>query len=248
MANTRTPTTTPASVTVAGQEVHLPVEVRSATMIGAQYLVDADAARRLVDPTGLRVVRRAGRTVCSVTAVQYADNDLGPYNEIAMALEVLPHDAGPGYRPSVQRMTTYIHRLPVNAAFTCAAGRDIWGFPKWIADISYLTRSATTEAVLLDEGRLVLALTVGRGGVPLPAQTSEMSCYSWRDGVLRRTPWTTTNRLAIARPGGAGLALGVGHPMAEELRSLGLPRRALFSITVGLLQASFGAAEVVTGA
>jgi hypothetical protein len=34
--------------------------------------------------------------------------------------------------------------------------------------------------------------------------------------------------------------------MADELASLGLPRRALFSSSAAQMQASFGAAEIVT--
>ncbi|CAN5849025.1 hypothetical protein BH24ACT3_BH24ACT3_09480 [soil metagenome] len=45
---------------------------------------------------------------------------------------------------------------------------------------------------------------------------------------------------------GASLQLGERHPMAVELRSLCLPRRALFSSTVGHLAATFADAQVVT--
>ena len=41
------------------------------------------------------------------------------------------------------------------------------------------------------------------------------------------------------RPGGATLVLG-DHPMADELRSLGLPKRALFSSSAARMPATFG--------
>jgi hypothetical protein len=69
--------------------------------------------------------------------------------------------------------------------------------------------------------------------------------YSWAEGVLRRTTWTTSAEGSGGRIGGATLVLG-DHPMADELRSLGLPRRALFSSSSAQMRASFDAAEVVT--
>jgi hypothetical protein len=69
--------------------------------------------------------------------------------------------------------------------------------------------------------------------------------YSLADGVLRRTAWTTSAEGTGGRIGGTTLILG-DHPMAHELRSLGLPRRALFSSSSRQMRASFAAAEVVT--
>jgi hypothetical protein len=231
---------------VQGQYVTVPVEVRSAKMVQASWLVPATAAQKLIDYSGLRIHRMAKTlAMCSVAAVQYTDNDLGPYNEIAVAFVVEPHDDEPAGSPMSGNVTTFIHKLPVNQSFTCDAGRDVWGFPKWVADITFTERGRRTEAVLIDDGEFVLSLSVGRSPVPMPTRAVEMSCYSYRDGVLRRTPWT--NRVSDARisPAGARLELGTRHTMATDLRSLGLPRRPIMSMSVGRLGATFGAAEVV---
>ena len=81
------------------------------------------------------------------------------------------------------------------------------------------------------------------GRLRLPSQAPPS--YSFADGVLRRTLWTTSSEGRAGRVGGASLVLG-DHPMADELRSLGLPRRALFSSSAARMQASFGGAEIVT--
>ena len=66
------------------------------------------------------------------------------------------------------------------------------------------------------------------------------------DGVLHRTPWTTRNELVTARIGGAELELGSQHPMAQELRSIGLPKAAFMSMTTGRMTATFGAATTLS--
>lgn len=232
---------------IAGREVPLPVHVRQAEQASATWSVDAGAAQAVIDGTGLQVVRnRRGRATASLALVDYQDNDLGAYHEVALAFVVRPHDAGPGYRADPRAPVTYIHRLPVDGEFTCAAGRGIWGFPKWVTDITWRRNRRGTDGVLIDDGRLVLATHVQPGWVPLPAQPLAMQCYSHLDGVLRRTPWTTTSHGARLRPGGATVVVGDGHPFADEVRSLGLHERApLFTVTVERMTAEFGAAEVI---
>lgn len=81
------------------------------------------------------------------------------------------------------------------------------------------------------------------GRLHLPSQAPPS--YSFADGVLRRTTWTTSSEGTAGRVGGASLVLG-DHPMAGELRSLGLPKRALFSSSAAQMRASFAGAEIVT--
>jgi hypothetical protein len=68
--------------------------------------------------------------------------------------------------------------------------------------------------------------------------------YTYLDGVLRETQWKTSGR-ARARLGGGRLELG-SHPIAKELRALGLPKRAFAVQTVPEMRATFGAATVIS--
>jgi hypothetical protein len=244
-----------------GRTIGLPVEVRRAGQWGAQYLVPAAAAQRIVGPSGLEVTGPVpGRALVALAVCRYDDTDLDPYHEVAVSFVVRPHDAPP--RPTQAQRTrefftgaigAYIHRLPVDQAFTCAAGRDIWGFPKWVTSIDIDeppptgSRAGTGTTVrLVDDGTHVLTLTVAAGG-PLHLPTQAPPSYSFADGVLRRTLWTSSSEGTAGRIGGATLVLG-HHPMADELRSLGLPKRALFTSSAASMRASFGAAEIVTAA
>ncbi len=221
------------SVTVLGREVALPVEVRQASAAMATFLVDADAVRRLIEPSGLRPTRLPlGRALCIIATVLYVDNDLGAYNEVAVAFPVSAGEHGPA--------GAYIHQLPVNETFTLAAGRDIWGFPKWLADID-LTIGRRGRCELSVEGERILSLDVRPRPIPLPSRPTTMSAYADADGTLRRTPFWTHARGTRAGPGGARLDLGHTHPMARELRALGLPKRPLMSSIVSTMQSRFDA-------
>lgn len=221
---------------VQGREIAMPVEVRDARVAAATWLVPAGPARRLVAGTGLEPAAKLGRAILSLAFIEYRDGDLGEYNEIAVALVCRPESGGPA--------APYIHRLPVNQGFTLEAGVSIWGFPKWMteSDISW-TPSSRVE--LRDDGQYVLSCEVKPGWIPLPARPTSMNTYSFRDGVLRRTRWETSNHGGRARPGGARLRLGRAHPMAAELASLGLPKRAFMTTTVARMQARFHEPEIL---
>jgi len=236
--------------------VRLPVEVRDATAAVAFYLVSAAAAQRLIDASGLRIAQTLpGRAICTIGAMNYKDGDLGQYHEVAVSFFVRERGARTvpigGTLLGLVRGTlgAYIHQLPVDGEFTCEAGQTIWGFPKFMAGISLAREGDAETSVLTIDGKHVLTQRVRAGPSPEPGRREGRSLgsrrqvsYAWRDGVLYRTPSVMSGEGVAARLGGATLELGT-HPMAEELRSLGLPKRALFSTYIGRMRAVFSAAE-----
>lgn len=230
--------TTIDHVEVLGQRVGLPVEVRTARAAAATFLVRHDAAARLMTGTGLEAKRLpGGRALCIIAAVQYIDSDLGGYHEVAMCLAVGGSRAAP---PGA-----YIHQLPVDGDFTCAAGRSVWGFPKWIAQIDIRVDERGLRCHLSHDGDMILDLEVRPRPLPLPSKPAEMSAYARLDGTTRRTPFTSQATGVRGGPLGATLAVGDRHPMAQDLRSLGLPKRAVMSSLIGNMAATFGAPEAL---
>lgn len=226
----------------------MPVEVRDATMCSAMYLVRADAARAVIAYSGLDVTEvLPGRAVCTLAFIRYRDSDLDAYNEFGVVFLVRPPDAGPppsrGLLSGLRDMRragfgAFVHWLPVDQGFTLEAGRNIWGFPKEMADVDLRLGSSYKRCVLRKDGRLVLDLLI-RPGLPMPGGgLPPVDAYSHRDGVTRRTPWTMRPHGVRSRPGGGLIRLG-NHPIAKELSELGLPKRALMTTSIAHLTMSF---------
>jgi hypothetical protein len=232
------------SYAVEGRRVALPVEVRDARCGSASFLVPAAAARRLMAQPALELAEPfPGRALLSIAGIEYRDNDLGTYNELAIAFLVRQGDRRP--LPLIGttldfmrgRLAAYIHRLPVTTAFSCAAGRDIWGFPKFVADVAFTDEQNRRTCTLKVDGDLVLSLTLRRGGR-----------FRFRDARLdavavhglQRTPFVSSGTGVGFRLGGATLTLGT-HSLADELRALGLPRRALTTSWIEHMRATFHA-------
>lgn len=231
----------------------MPVEIRTATAFMAMYSVPAAAAQRLVDHTGLEILQyRPGRGLCGLVFVDYIDGDLGPYNEFGVTFMVRNHrhHGAPSVLSDLRSLArgdagALIHHLPVDGEFTLAAGRGIWGFPKILADFKADHVSSVRRGRVSQDGRLIVDLAV-KQGVPTPGggANSSLEAYAHIDGITRHTAWDMNPSGVRSRIGGAELRLG-DHPIADDLRSLGLPRRALLTTTIPDLRMTFGDASVV---
>ncbi|MGH7858546.1 MAG: acetoacetate decarboxylase family protein [Candidatus Binatia bacterium] len=226
---------------VQGREVRLPVEVRDASSAFATFVVDAPAVRKLWTHPRLRLVELfPGRALCSIAVIDYRDNDLGRYDEIAIAF--LVREAGGRAVPVIdffrRGVGAYIHHLPVTTSFSRDAGFGIWGYPKVVGEIEIEDRDGRRTGALRLDGRHVLTLSAPARG-RFRFREAPLDSFALRDGALWKTPFTSSGESVGFRLGGATLVFG-DHPIAEELRSIGLPRRALTSGWVGRMSARFG--------
>jgi hypothetical protein len=237
----------PKRYEIQGRAVTLPVEVRDASAAVATYLVPAEAAQRLLGTDAFEVARvLPGRALLSLAAIDYRDNDLGDYDEVSIAFFARPRGAARGL-PWLGAwldfargaLPTFIQRLPVNQAFTCEAGRTIWGFPKTVEEIAIDRPRGAVRCTLRMDGEHVLTLTAPRGGRRrLPER--ELTTLSVLEGVPHATRAVQSAEGVGFFARGVRLELGT-HPVADELRALGLPRRALFAMWAERLRARFDA-------
>ena len=212
---------------IHGQDVALPVEVRDAGSGNAMFLVAADAAQALLPGDAFRIVEVApNQAQILIGIIDYRDNDLGDYDEVAVIFFVTPAD-DPGGEAG-----TFIAHLPVNQAFTCEAGRVIWGFPKTVEEIAFDYAPDHVVCRLDMAGQHVLTLRLPRGGQAAQAAPEEETVgptYTYIEGVPHRTTFGTGGRTQVIA-GSSGVELTLGqHPLAQQLRSLGLPKPAVMS-------------------
>lgn len=221
--------------------------VRDACSATATWMVSARAARELLPGPELEIAEvLPGLGLLSIACIDYRDNDLGDYNELSIALFVRRsgepkafgrlRNAADMARGS---LPTYIAYLPVTQSFTCEAGRVIWGFPKSVDEIDFDTSGDRALCVWNKGGQNVLKISIPTGGSQSLPERS-LATYSYIDGVLHRTPFVSSAETIGVRLGGAQIALGA-HPIADALRSLGLPKRALMTMWMDGMRGRFEA-------
>ncbi|ULN46992.1 acetoacetate decarboxylase family protein [Mycolicibacterium goodii] len=234
--------------TIAGTTVTMPVRIRTADQHMAMFSVDADAAQRMIDYSGLQVCRyRPGRAIVILMLMRYVDGDLGEYLEYGTNVMVNPPGSTATGLRALQSAGAFIHHLPVDQAFTLEAGRTIWGYPKVMADFTIRDARQFGFDVTID-GRFAVGMEF-RPGIAVPSRFTSRPqvhpTYSHLDGVTRRTEGEMRLSGVRYRLGGARLRLG-DHPYAAELASLGLPKRAIVSSSAANVQMTFADAEVIS--
>lgn len=231
--------------TIAGTVLTMPVKIRKAHQHMAMFSVDADAAQRMIDYSGLQVCRYLpGRAIVVLMLMHYVDGDLGQYYEYGTNVMVNPPGSNANGPRALQSAGAFIHHLPVDQPFTLEAGTTIWGFPKVMADFT-IRDGRQFGFDLSIEGQFVLGMEF-RPGLPMPLtpRTQTQRSYSHRDGVTREIPFEMSLTGVRYRLGGARVRLGE-HPYAKELASLGFPKRALMSSSAANVEMSFDDARAL---
>lgn len=235
----------PSQHTIAGTVLTMPVRVRKAAQHMAMFAVDADAAQRMIDYSGLRVCRfRPRRAVAVLMLMHYVDSDLGEYYEYGTNIMVNPPGSNASGLRALQSAGAFIHHLPVDQAFTLEAGRNIWGYPKVMADFAIRDGKNFSFDVTID-GRFAVGMDF-RPGFPVPAPSKPQAppTYSHLDGVTRETVGVMKPSGVRYRPGGVTVRLG-DHPYAQELAALGLPKRAMLSGSADNVDMTFADAQEI---
>ena len=234
---------------IDGRELSLPMSIADCALMVQVFAVPTAAAAALMADTGLRVAELwPGRSAVTLMGVRYRDNPLGDYNEAVISLPVYP----PGTRAlpllgglDVLRGTAahFVHAMPVDQPFTAHAGRFMWGYPKFLAAIDVTFEESEAHARFSADGELVFAMTTPAGGARRAAESA--SNLTLRGGQLRRVEARFEGEGLRVKLGGARPEIGEHHPLARDLRSLGLPARPLLSASLRSASAVFQAAQVL---
>jgi Acetoacetate decarboxylase (ADC) len=223
-------------VAIDGREAALPLRIADCSILGNLFTVPASAAQAAIEGSGLRIAEPLlpGRALLFLLGVQYRDNPWGNYNEAVIAFAVAGH-GGARIRDPFALLSLglplFIYRMPVDQEFTLHAGRALLGMPKYLARIGIELEGGRAGVRLEQDGGLVFALEAPAGsGLRVP--DVRMRAVATRAGRTLAFPWTIGGKGLSFRLGGSKPEIGDRHPLAAELRALGLPQRPFLSFTI----------------
>jgi hypothetical protein len=199
-----------------GAECFLPIRYFDVQCLVATFLAGADKGSELLAGTGLKpVLQEDGRAVIDLYCIEYRKTDIGPYNEVGLTVRAVA--------PGDPIGASYVVNLPVTTAFACRAGREIWGYNKFVAAIDVRSEGRIFSSVLRDEGHEIIGALEGRRGGSIPAPAADILTFTLHHGRLMKTVIRVLTPYSASS--GDGLLFKVGpssHPMAGNLRTLAL--------------------------
>lgn len=218
---------------MAGQTIEFPVLYYDLRFVTSIFTASTGRLKKLLPHPSFKPIEMwPGRAMLAITAFEYHDTSIGPYNEIAITIPVKfpPGFVFPGLAAiSMMRKNVfpvYIHHLPVTTEIALKAGIHFWNYPKFLADIAFQDEGENLNVTLKENGGLILKMSAKK----LPAQQSaaiKFHTYSIKEGVVMhalvdgRAP-----RLGAVMMGNvARLELGE-HRISKELADLGLGKIA----------------------
>jgi hypothetical protein len=174
----------------------------------------------------LRITPWHGVTV--ISAFEYSDTDIGPYNELAVMFPVTLYKPAPVLTGLLKALAegpmVYIWHLPVTTELARYLGVEHAGFPKFVADIQFDRHAGWIDCRVAEGDSHILTLRVREIQVQ-PGGRSRFHMANVQNGrILRLEANSQLRRLGISHnPSDVRLELG-SHPMAQDLSSLGLGR------------------------
>ncbi len=235
---------------IEGKSLGFPALFQDGSSAVGLFMVPSGAVQELTRDSGFEVAELLpGRAAFSLSCVHYRESDCGVYNEISMAFFVKPKHGRPSRIPYLgtwldiarDDAATFGWKLPVTTKLANDAGVLMWGFPKTIEEIDFRRVEGRAVFTLRMDGREVLSYSVAASGQRHQPR-SAAAVYSIYEGAPHVTFLENECHDVGVSVGGGRLSLG-DHPIANDLRGLGLPRRPIVSTWMGRLSFSVGAPQ-----
>lgn len=178
-----------------------------------------------------------GRGYLGVAALDYLETSVEPYGEVAIVVPVVHGRRPPPVLPVLFELfnSTWpglgllVLHLPVTHRLARDAGREVWGYAKFLADMQFQNTPELHECRLDEGGQHILTLRIAKRGLAR-TERRPLVTYSVKDRALVRT---TIQQQAVARAalgaGDSSLVLGETHPVAQSMRALDLDPRPVLT-------------------
>jgi len=219
-----------------GQPMKVPVFYYDGTATTAVFLARFAGLRRLLpDPRFVPARLAPGLGAITVSAFEYRDTDIGPYNELAISVPLCaPGESfnlpGRALLKALRRRQfhAWVQHLPVTTEIARLGGVEFFNYPKFLASIDFTELAGRRTCRLAEDGEHILTLE-SKPLLALGPERIQLFSHLWMDGQPQSSEFKINTLEAghTSRPGVVSLTLGEHHPIARELARLLVSRRAV---------------------
>ena len=208
--------------------VKSPTFYRDATSFTLIMPANLMALRRILpDPRFVPAQVLPGIGALMLTALEYKDTDLGPYNEFSIGVALNSPDFMqiPCYNFARQAIRgsfdSFILRLPVTTEIALRGGVDLYNFPKFIARIDFDEEDGWTSCDVSEDDEMICRVKGRKVPTPRSGMIKMISrTYQFQQPQSCELKMNAKQYAMVAGRGNAELVLGASHPVAKELGGL----------------------------
>ncbi|MEM4447378.1 MAG: acetoacetate decarboxylase family protein [Candidatus Jordarchaeales archaeon] len=225
-------------VIIAGKKGKIPIFYYDARALMVVLPASASRLRSVLPEVYEPATIVPGVGLVAISAFNYRNTDIEPYNELAVAIILKqPYAGGVLSQLRKRAFHVYIHYLPVDTEIALRGGVDYYNYPKFMAEFEWIDRDGEVACRLSEKGEHILTVS----GKKVRAEKSRIMRFYTYLFMDKQPQWTefrvNAEQHAVSwMPGKAKLELGE-HPVAKELKRLLLSTRPLMYMYLPKMQA-----------
>jgi len=222
--------------TTSYTKTQVPMFFYKTALRAVNYFVEPDRVLPVLKGTGLLPVRFFnGKALASLTFFNYQKVTVGAYEEVVLAAIVYPEALRPPSMPFPKllfakkekrwkNMGMYVIEMPVTIPGARAAGREIWGFPKFLTRIPYRLSGNHFEFGVVDPDTEESIVDVkGEAGLGLSVKAFDLVSFNNYEDTIFRVATEVDGKIKNCTCKSIEVKVGPSrHRMAENIRALGL--------------------------
>ena len=225
-------------------DVQLPILYYDLSFMMAFFWVEPDDVSPILSGAGLKPVTILnGKTIAGLAFYEYRNTGVGSYNEVGLAIAALPWEKFSPWFPALEllmplkmrRMGFHVIDLPVTTKEADAAGREIWGYPKFVTEIPLTFRSDYFSGKVMDpqDPKMPIFSLDGKIGKGLQLPAFQMNTYTVLNDKRIKTFIDVRGSFQYFLNTNFKLQVGTSsHHMAQNLKLLKLDQKCPFLLGV----------------
>jgi hypothetical protein len=142
----------------------LPYFYYDTTSLAVIFLASSSKIAELLPHPDMKPVELVpGRCLVAIATFEYRKTDADPYNEVSISFLVsfrqrqIPGITAARMMPS-RAISSYVWQLPVTTEHARAGGVDLFGYPKFLADINFVREKDWITCTLVESDQEILSL------------------------------------------------------------------------------------------
>lgn len=238
-------------------DVSLPMHFYDASNVISVFKANDQGVEALLEGTGLQSALRAGNCpLVFLSFYEYRHTGVGPYNEVGVAIPVVRkgcHQPRNSFFDLLAKIDNshvgyHIVNLPVTTEEADSAGKEIWGYPKFVTDIPFSLDKGKFSSEVKDPVNGSIACLSGNLNLGIKSPCLSGVTYSHLDGDILRSAVNARGSYRVHPFHNLRLSMGNSdHEMAKNLNALGLHnQRPITVLSCTNFQSRLNAGAVVS--